>query len=94
MIVLAVIWTAKPGHEADAEIILRNLTEASRKEPGCLMFQVHRHQSEAGRFFIYEQYRDEAALEAHRKTEHFLQLARTDLPKVADRIEGNLYDPV
>ncbi len=27
-------------------------------------------------------------------TPHFLQYARKDLPKVADRVEGNLYEPL
>ena len=58
------------------------------------MFQVHRHKERKGELFIYEQYKDDAALEFHRKTPHFLQLARTELPKVAERISGELYDPV
>jgi quinol monooxygenase YgiN len=58
------------------------------------MFQVHRHKERAGELFIYEQYKDEGALEAHRKTPHFLQYARTELPKFAERISGELYDPL
>ena len=92
--VLAVTWKAKPGQEAEAERILRALTQEARKEPGCLMFQVHKHKERRGEFFIYEQYKDEAALESHRKTPHFLQLARGELLKVAERISGELYDPL
>jgi (4S)-4-hydroxy-5-phosphonooxypentane-2,3-dione isomerase len=94
VIVLAVIWKAKPGQEAEAERVLRALTSEARKEPGCLMFQVHRHKQRTGELFIYEQYKDEAALEFHRKAPHFLQYARTELPKFADRVSGELYDPV
>jgi (4S)-4-hydroxy-5-phosphonooxypentane-2,3-dione isomerase len=94
VIVLAVIWKAKAGQEPEAEGVLRALTIEARKEPGCLMFQVHRHKERAGEFFIYEQYKDEAALEFHRKTPHFLQYARTELPKVAERVSGELYEPV
>jgi len=57
-------------------------------------FQVHRHKTEARRFFIYEQYKDDAALEAHRATAHFLQYARKELPRVADRVEGVVYEPL
>jgi quinol monooxygenase YgiN len=92
MVVLAVIWMAKAGHEIDVAAVLEKLTEQARKEPGCAMFQVHRHKTEPRRFFIYEQYKDDAALEAHRSAPHFLQYARKDLPKVADRVEGNLYE--
>lgn len=94
MVVLAVTWKAKAGHEAETAAILLKLSEEARKEPGCLMFQVHRHKTEAGRFFIYEQYKDDAALEAHRGTPHFLQYARKELTKVADRVEGHLFEPI
>jgi quinol monooxygenase YgiN len=92
MVVLAVTWVAKVGQEAEVAEVLAKLTAEARKEPGCAMFQVHRHRTEPRRFFIYEQYKDDAALEAHRNTPHFLQYARKDLPKIADRIEGQLYD--
>jgi quinol monooxygenase YgiN len=94
VIVLAVIWKAKPGQEAEAERILRALTAEAVKEPGCLMFQVHRHKERKSELFIYEQYKDEAALDLHRRTPHFFQYARTELPKVAERVSGELYEPV
>ncbi|MBZ5681752.1 MAG: antibiotic biosynthesis monooxygenase [Acidobacteriia bacterium] len=94
MVVLAVTWMAKVGHEVDVATLFGKLTEESRKEPGCAMYQVHRHKTESRRFFIYEQYKDDAALEAHRVAPHFLQYARKDLPKIADRVEGHLFEPL
>ena len=94
MVVLAVTWMAKAGHEAEVAALFEKLTEQARKEPGCLMFQAHQHKTEARRFFVYEQYKDDAALEAHRATPYFLQIARKDLPKVGDRVEGNLFEPL
>jgi quinol monooxygenase YgiN len=94
MVVLAVTWMAKSGHEAEVLALFEKLTEQSRKEPGCATYQVHRHKTEPRRFFIYEQYKDDAALEAHRGASHFLQFAKKDLPKIADRVEGHLYEPL
>jgi quinol monooxygenase YgiN len=94
MVVLAVIWMAKVGREGEVTSLFAKLTEESRKEPGCSVYHVHRHKTEPRRFFIYEQYKDDAALEAHRNTPHFLQYVRKDLPKIADRVEGNLYEPL
>ena len=94
MVVLAVTWVAKVGQESAVADIFAKMTEESRKEPGCLMYQVHRHKTEPRRFYIYEQYKDDAALEAHRSAAHFLQYARKELSKVADRIEGHLYEPL
>jgi (4S)-4-hydroxy-5-phosphonooxypentane-2,3-dione isomerase len=94
MVVLAVTWVAKPGHETEVAALFSKLTDESRKEPGCAMYVVHRHRTEPRRFFIYEQYKDDAALEAHRSAPHFLRYAKKELPKIADRTEGQLYEPL
>jgi autoinducer 2-degrading protein len=94
MVVLAVTWMAKVGREPEVMAIFERLTNESRKEPGCLMYQVHKHKTDPRRFFLYEQYKDDAALEAHRSSPHFLQLAKKDLPKLGERTEGHLYEPL
>jgi (4S)-4-hydroxy-5-phosphonooxypentane-2,3-dione isomerase len=94
MVVLAVTWIAKIGREGEVAELFKKLAEESRKEPGCVLYQVHRHRTEPRRFFIYEQYKDDPALEAHRSAPHFLVYVKKDLPKVADRIEGHLYEPL
>jgi len=94
MVVLAVTWMAKIGRESEVAVIFEKLSAESRKEPGCLMYQVHKHKTDPRRFFIYEQYKDDAALEAHRASAHFLQFGKKDLPKIADRTEGHLFEPL
>ena len=94
MTVLAVVWMAKDGHEHEVTEIFRHLEAASRKEPGCVMYIVHRHRTDQRRFFIYEQYRDDAGLEAHRASDHFQKYAVGELPKHGSRVEGELYRPL
>ncbi|MBA3914425.1 MAG: antibiotic biosynthesis monooxygenase [Acidobacteriales bacterium] len=94
MVVLAVTWMAKSGHEQEVADLFSKLTEESRKEPGCLMYQVHQQRTDPRRFFIYEQYADDAGLEAHRVTPHFMQFAKKDLPRIADRVEGQIFEPL
>ncbi|HZQ91693.1 MAG TPA: putative quinol monooxygenase [Terriglobales bacterium] len=94
MVVLAVTWVAKAGAEEKAAALFRELTEKSRREPGCAMYIVHRKQDDPRTFFIYEQYRDQAALEAHRASAHFQDIARGSLLEVAERKEGALYLPL
>jgi quinol monooxygenase YgiN len=94
MVVLAVTWMAKSGREAEVAEVFSKLTSQSRNEAGCVLYLVHRHRTEPRRFFVYEQYKDDAALEAHRAAPHFLQYAKKELPKIADRIDGQLYEPL
>ena len=94
MVVLAVTWTANPGHENEVAEIFTKLQTASRQEPGCLMYTVHRHKTDPRHFFIYEQYRDQAALEAHRNSPHFQEYAVKGLASIGERTQGNLYSPL
>lgn len=72
MIVLHVTIQVKPEHVADFLEVVRHDAEHSEKdEPGCLRFDVLQDRDDPNRFYFYEVYRDEAALEAHRQTPHF-----------------------
>ena len=94
MIVLAVTWIAKEGEEHAVAEAFRQLETESRTEPGCLMYIVHRHRTDQRRFFVYEQYQDDAALEAHRNSPHFQKYGVNELPRYAVRVEGELYRPL
>ena len=65
---------AKDDREKVAEI-LRHLALASRKEPGCANYVPHHVDGDPETVLIYEQYRDQAAVEAHRASPHFEQYA-------------------
>lgn len=94
MIVLGVTWIADEGKESEVIKVFGKLAAASRSEPGCLMYVVHQSVEDPRWFFVYEQYRDEAALEAHRQSPHFQQYARQELPKLGKRLEGRLMRPI
>ena len=94
MVVLAVTWMAKVGRESEVAAIFEKLSVESRKEPGCLMYIVHRHKTDSQRFFLYEQYRDDAAREAHRQSPHFQEYVVRALKDIGERKEGELYSPL
>ena len=91
MLVLAVTWVAKEGEEDTVIQLFRVLAETSLKEPGCRAFMVHRGVEDPRQFMIYEQYRDQASLDAHRAAPYFKEIARGALLKCAERREGVLY---
>jgi len=94
VVVLAVTWMANAGREDEVAQIFAKLQAASRAEPGCVMYIVHRHKTDPQRFFIYEQYRDDAAREAHRQSPHFQEYVVKALKEVGERKEGELYSPL
>jgi len=54
---------------------LRLLTTASRQEEGCVSYIPHHVEGDPDTIVIYEQYRDEDALAAHRASAHFKKFA-------------------
>ena len=75
MISFTVRMRFEAGDRAAVEEILHQLGAASRQEPGCVYFIPHFVEGEPATALIYEQYKDEAALEHHRGSAHFKQYA-------------------
>lgn len=71
-------WRTKEGEEERIRELLEILTPLCRAEPGCRMYQAHRSADDPRLFFIYEQYDDEAAFEAHARTDHVERYVRGD----------------
>lgn len=94
MIVLVVNWMANEGREADVVRTFAKLAEGSRREPGCRMYVVHQHIDKPRHFLVYEQYDNDAALQAHRNSAHFQQYAVKELPQLGTRVDDNLFNPV
>jgi quinol monooxygenase YgiN len=75
MISFTVRMTFRSEDREDIHNILRDLTRLSRHEAGCVSYVPHFVESEPDTIVIYEQYRDQAAVEHHRGTEHFAKFA-------------------
>lgn len=71
MIVSSIHFTFAPDDADNVEEMFRQLRDASVKEPGVVQFQVGRSEEKPNVFALWEVYRDKAAVEAHRATEHF-----------------------
>ena len=94
MICVAVTYVIKPGHEAEAVNLFQTVTEHTRAEPGCRMYLAHRSTAEPRRFFLYEQYDDQAALDAHRAAPHFQQYVKDGLFLILESRSPEIYVPL
>lgn len=75
MRVLVARYRVRPGHGDEVEELLVRMGEAvARDEPGCLLYRAVRLVDDPDVFVLYEEYEDQAALEAHRATPHFREL--------------------
>jgi quinol monooxygenase YgiN len=63
---------AKPGMEDELKRRLLSLIEPTRKEDGCVQYDLHQSTNETGRFLFYENWRSREALERHLQSPHLL----------------------
>ncbi len=68
--VVAKIRAAKGKGDALAELLTEQAAAVRTAEPGCLVYRPHRSTKDPDVFLFYEQYRDDAAFDAHRKAPH------------------------
>ena len=66
----------KEGQQSQFEEVANQLVAASRAEPGCSDYTLWRTDDSSVDVFV-ERYQSHKAIEAHRKSEHFRQLAAT-----------------
>jgi quinol monooxygenase YgiN len=68
--VVAKIRAAKGRGDALAALLQEQVAAVRAAEPGCLVYRPHRSTKDPDLFIFYEQYRDQAAFDAHRKAPH------------------------
>jgi quinol monooxygenase YgiN len=72
-VTLIVILRAREGQETLLEAELRALTGPSRKEEGCLRFDLHRSVDAPGALLLHEVWTSREAHTEHMHTPHFLR---------------------
>jgi quinol monooxygenase YgiN len=83
---LAARWVIREGEEEAVLEAIRQLAGPTRAEPGVLLWQPHRDLDDPRVLFIYEQYADREAYEAHGASAHFARWGKGEaLPRLEDR---------
>ncbi len=71
--------TVKPGHEKEFEKLFAGLrAKIHEAEPGCMFYSLMKSRTNSRAYIVEEQYRDQAAWEAHQSSEY----GKTYFPKM------------
>lgn len=85
MIIIKAILQAKKGQEKALEAATSAMIPQVQNEPGALVYALHRAADNPGRFFFYEKYADQAAVDFHMATPYLKELLQ--------KVEGLLAEP-
>ena len=94
MLVNCVLYTFPADKVAEAEKVLIPLRDGSRAEAGCISFDVSRSTEDPNVFVLYEEWRDQEALDVHYKTEHFNKYGINGVRALASNRIGHRCRPL
>jgi quinol monooxygenase YgiN len=75
---------AKPGQEGALRAVLLGFVEPTRREEGCVQYDVHESNDRPGHFLFYENWRSQADLDKHAASEHLKPLF-TVVPEMVEQ---------
>jgi len=94
MLAIIVHFEAKPDKiDAFKETIVGHATRSFEREPGCLQFDVVQDPQNPARFAVYEIYKDQAAIDAHRASPHMAETGKV-LPDLIAKRELSLMSVI
>src|SRR5438045_4355082 len=73
-VTLIATFQARAGKEAELRTLLTGLVAPTRKETGCINYDLHVAEDAPGHFLFYENWTSHAAIDAHGEMPHIKNL--------------------
>jgi len=86
-------FVARKGKEDQLRAVLQGMLAPTRAESGCKLYELYESDSK-GRFYIYEIYESQAALDQHAASPHFEHLQQTVGELLEEPFEVNILRTV
>jgi quinol monooxygenase YgiN len=96
MLVIAARYLTQEGQEATVASILTEMAAISNSdaEPGCVLYTVNQSTEDPRVFLLYEQYVDQAAIDAHTQSEAFKEHVLGRVVPLLERREREYFHVV
>ncbi|WP_127497582.1 putative quinol monooxygenase [Paenibacillus glycanilyticus] len=85
MITIVAILKARPGTERQLRDELLKVAAPSRAEEGCVDYILHNSPEHPEQYVLYENWKDEDALQAHLASSHYQEYRRSTEAWLASR---------
>lgn len=82
-------FVAGQGKENQLRALLQGMLAPTRAESGCELYELYESDSK-GRFYLYERWESQTALDRHMATPHFERLKKTGAGLVEEPFEVNI----
>ncbi len=86
--------TAKPDKVQELKSVLVELVAPTRKEPGCLSYEIFQNNTDPCDFAFIEEWRDAAAIDAHWASAHVQAALAKGVPLLAGPPDDRRYSRI
>ena len=86
-------FVARKGNEDQLRTLLQSMLTPTRAEPGCQLYELYESDSR-GRFYLYETWESQSALDRHIATPHFKHLQQAVGEVLTEPFEVNILRTV
>lgn len=94
MVAVHVLFTVRPGMADAARPLFAELVEQSRRDAGCMRYEMHAAPDDPNRFLLLELWRSESDLNAHRNQPWFPDMDERLGKTLAREPEMTLWTPL
>jgi quinol monooxygenase YgiN len=84
---------ARKGREDQLGALLQGMLDPTRAARGCILYELYESNSR-GRFYFYEMWESQAALDRHAASPHFRHLEQTIGELVQEPFEVNILERI
>src|SRR6266850_5855002 len=86
-------FVARKGKEDQLRALLQSMLAPTHAEPGCKVYELYESDSN-GRYYFYETWESQAALDQHAATPHFKRLEQSAPELVKEPFEVNILKKI
>jgi quinol monooxygenase YgiN len=86
-------FAARKGKEKQLRELLRGMLVPTHGEPGCKLYELYESDTK-GRFYFYERWESQAALDKHAASPHFRRLEEAAGEVLEEPFEMNILEAI
>jgi quinol monooxygenase YgiN len=87
-------FTAKPNKVEKLVDALAQLIPLSRKEAGCIRYEMHRSTNNPDVVFFIERFKNQEAFDSHLNTPYVKNFVANEMPLLVDNLELKFYHEI
>ena len=92
MKIITVGCTARTDKRDELISLCKNMIAPSRAESGCIQYYFYQDVTDENKFFFYEEWKDQAAIDFHFSTKHYLDFSPKYDSLIEERAKLTIYN--